>query len=94
MFVWLVSPDGGIVDWGLTKLPNWLGGGAHWAGFTWTNGALPAYTLVTAVVVWMGFPFIAISVLAGLRTIPAELLEAARVDGAGPWRSSGGSPTR
>ncbi len=37
-------------------------------------------------VVWTGFPFIAVTVLAGLRTIPSELLESARVDGAGPWR--------
>ena len=88
VFYWLFSPDGGIVDWALSKLPSWLGGGAHWAGFNWTtSGALPAYTVLTFVVVWMGFPFIATTVLAGLKTIPAELLEAARVDGASPWRS-------
>jgi ABC-type sugar transport system permease subunit len=86
IFVWLATPDGGVVDWSLSKLPGWLGGGAHWAGFSWTNAALPAYTLATAVVVWLGFPFIAVTVLAGLRTIPAELFESARVDGAGPWR--------
>jgi ABC-type sugar transport system permease subunit len=88
IFFWLFSPDGGIVDWLLSKLPHWLGGGAHWAGFNWTtSGALPAYTVLTVIVVWMGFPFIAVTVLAGLKTIPAELAEAARVDGAGPWRS-------
>jgi N,N'-diacetylchitobiose transport system permease protein len=86
IFVWLATPDGGVVDWFLTKVPTWLGGGAHWAGFSWTNAALPAYTLATAVVVWTSFPFIAISVLAGLRTIPGELFESARVDGCGPWR--------
>ena len=48
IFVWLATPDGGVVDWFLTKLPSWLGGGAHWAGFSWTNAALPAYTLATA----------------------------------------------
>ena len=32
IFVWLVDPDGGVVDWALAKLPSWLGGGAHWAG--------------------------------------------------------------
>ena len=36
--------------------------------------------------VWQGFPFIAVTVLAGLKTMPAELHESARVDGAGPWR--------
>jgi len=87
IFAWLVDPDGGVVDWALSKLPTWLGGGAaHWAGYSWTNAALPAYTVITVMLVWTGFPFIAVTVLAGLRTIPAELHEAARVDGAGPWR--------
>lgn len=86
IFAWLVSPDGGVVDWALEKLPSWLGGGAHWAGYSWTNQALPAYTVLTVMLVWTGFPFIAVTVLAGLRTLPSELHEAARVDGAGPWR--------
>jgi N,N'-diacetylchitobiose transport system permease protein len=86
IFVWLATPDGGVVDWLASKLPSWLDGGAHWNGFSWTNSALPAYTLLTVLVVWTGFPFIAISVLAGLRTIPSELHESALVDGAGPWR--------
>ena len=86
IFAWLVDPDGGVVDWALTKVPSWLGGGAHWSGFSWTNAPLPAYTVLTVMLVWTGFPFIAITVLAGLRTLPPELHEAARVDGAGPWR--------
>jgi N,N'-diacetylchitobiose transport system permease protein len=86
LFLFMSQPDGGVVDWFLTKLPDWLGGGSHWAGFDWSNRALPAYTLIVVLVVWTSFPFIAISVLAGLRTIPAELHESARVDGAGPWR--------
>jgi ABC-type sugar transport system permease subunit len=86
MFVWLFQPDGGIVDWLLTKLPGWLDGGARWSGFSWTNAPVPAYTVIALLVIWQGFPFIAVSVLAGLKMIPAELHEAARVDGAGPWR--------
>jgi N,N'-diacetylchitobiose transport system permease protein len=86
VFIWLSDPEGGVLDWSFSKLPSWLGGGSHWSGFSWTNAALPAYTLIIALVVWTSFPFIAISVLAGLRTIPAELHESARVDGAGPWR--------
>jgi ABC-type sugar transport system permease subunit len=86
IFAWLVDPDGGVVDWALEKLPSWLGGGGSWAGFSWTNAPVPAYTVLTVMLVWTGFPFIAITVLAGLRTLPPELHEAARVDGAGPWR--------
>src|ERR1700722_8183899 len=86
IFAWLVDPDGGVVDWALTKVPSWLGGGAHWSGFSWTNAPLPAYTVLTVMLVWTGFPFVAVTVLAGLRTVPSELHEAARVDGAGPWR--------
>jgi N,N'-diacetylchitobiose transport system permease protein len=86
IFIWLTDPDGGIVDWLLARMPSWLGGGAHWDGFSWTNSALPAYVLLTALVVWQGFPFVAVSVLAGLKTVPSELLESARVDGGGSWK--------
>jgi ABC-type sugar transport system permease subunit len=86
IFIWLTDPDGGIVDWTLARMPSWLGGGAHWAGFSWTNAALPAYTLLTVLVIWQGFPFVAVTVLAGLKTVPAELHESARVDGGGSWR--------
>ena len=87
LFYWLFDPDGGLVDWTLSKLPNWLVGSTDWAGFNWaTTGALPAYTVMTILVVWQSFPFIAVTVLAGLKTVPAELYEAARVDGATPFR--------
>ena len=36
------------------------------------------------VVVWQSFPFVALSLLAGLQSIPPEVKEAARIDGAGP----------
>src|SRR6202043_3199211 len=60
IFVWLTDPDGGVVDWALSRLPHWLGGGAHWATFSWTNAALPASTLLTVLLLWQGFPFIAV----------------------------------
>jgi len=83
----MFNPDGGLVDWTLSRLPRWLGGGPHWAELNWTTtGALQAYTVLTLLVVWQSFPFIAVSVLAGLKTVPAGLYEAARVDGASPWR--------
>jgi len=87
LFYWLFDPDGGLVDWALSKMPHWLVGSTDWAGFNWaTSGPLPAYTVLTILVVWQSFPFIAVAVLAGLKTVPAELYEAARVDGATPFR--------
>lgn len=35
--------------------------------------------------VWQGFPFFAVTILAGLQTVPAELYEAAEIDGASRW---------
>jgi N,N'-diacetylchitobiose transport system permease protein len=87
LFYWLFNPDGGLVDWSLSRLPHWLVGSTNWAQYNWTsNGALQAYTVITLLVLWTSFPFIAVTVLAGLKTVPAELYEAAWVDGAGRWR--------
>jgi multiple sugar transport system permease protein len=41
--------------------------------------AMPAIILA---LIWQGFPFFAITILAGLQTIPGELIEAAVIDGA------------
>jgi len=85
LFYWLFNPDGGLVDWTLARMPHWLVGNTDWAGFNWTTSdALHAYAVLLILVVWQAFPFIAVAVLAGLKTVPAELYEAARVDGAGP----------
>ncbi|MHB1004600.1 MAG: carbohydrate ABC transporter permease [Chloroflexota bacterium] len=36
--------------------------------------------------IWRGIPFFAITILAGLQAVPAELHEAAAIDGASPWQ--------
>ena len=76
----LYQPIGGGLNLVLTQtgiypgIVDWLGQRAT---------ALPA---VIAATVWRGFPFWFISILAALQTVPGELYEAARVDGAGPWQ--------
>ncbi|WP_219632988.1 carbohydrate ABC transporter permease [Haloechinothrix aidingensis] len=88
---WLFDEHGGVANWLLNQAPNWLTGAlfgrADWSGYSWFLDPLPLYFVLTLAVVWQSFPFIAVSVLAGLKSIPGELFEAARVDGAGPWRS-------
>ena len=77
---WMFDSLYSVVNWTAIHLgilsppgPNWLG--------------MPAYAMsaVIAVNVWRGLPFFAITVLAGLVSIPREYYEAAEVDGAGSW---------
>ena len=64
---------------------------SHWAHAltgqrpAWLNSALGARTCLILVNVWKNTPFVAIICLAGLQGIPAELHEAAKIDGAGAW---------
>lgn len=46
-----------------------------------------AFTAVIIAELWRGIPFFAITLLASLQSIPDELYEAARVDGASRWKS-------
>jgi multiple sugar transport system permease protein len=51
----------------------------------WLSNPKLAMPAVIAVNVWRGFPFFALTLLAGLQGIPQELYDAASVDGAGKW---------
>ncbi|WP_336204856.1 carbohydrate ABC transporter permease [Nonomuraea sp. LPB2021202275-12-8] len=88
---WLFDAEAGIINWALNLLPNWLStllfGRSDWTGEPWLNDAWSIYLVLIITVVWASFPFIAVSVLAGLKGIPSELYEAARVDGASAWRT-------
>jgi multiple sugar transport system permease protein len=50
-----------------------------------TNPRLALWAVII-VQIWKLFPLAAVLLLAGLKTIPGELVDAARVDGAGGWR--------
>jgi multiple sugar transport system permease protein len=51
----------------------------------WTTDAWQAKVAVIIADVWKTAPFIGLLVLAGLQIIPADVYEAARVDGSSPW---------
>ncbi|MBB2744180.1 UNVERIFIED_ORG: arabinogalactan oligomer/maltooligosaccharide transport system permease protein [Microbispora rosea subsp. rosea] len=52
----------------------------------WLDDPTTAKIAVIAVNVWVGVPFMMVALLGGLQSIPAELYEAAEVDGATPWQ--------
>jgi multiple sugar transport system permease protein len=65
----------------------------HWAlaALGWPMPALithPSYALLAIIVadVWEWFPFTMLMILAGLQMLPQEMVDAARIDGAGAWR--------
>src|SRR5215475_9633265 len=33
LFYWMFNPDGGLVDWALSKMPHWLVGNSDWSQF-------------------------------------------------------------
>ncbi|GII89879.1 sugar ABC transporter permease [Sinosporangium siamense] len=88
---WLFDADAGIINWALNLVPdglsNALFGRADWTGQPWLNDPVSIYMILILCVLWASFPFIAVSVLAGLKSIPSELYEAARVDGSTPWHT-------
>jgi arabinogalactan oligomer/maltooligosaccharide transport system permease protein len=51
----------------------------------WLTSPFEAFTAATLVNVWMGFPFLMVVALAGLRSIPPTVYEAARLEGASDW---------
>ncbi|WP_406398947.1 carbohydrate ABC transporter permease [Streptomyces uncialis] len=59
-----------------------LGLGDH----SWTYDRYSAFALVLFEVVWCSFPFVMVTVYAGIRAVPSEVLEAASLDGASQWR--------
>jgi multiple sugar transport system permease protein len=73
MWEWMYNTDFGILNYLLGTTINWLGS-PFWA----LNAAM-------FMDVWKTTPFVVILLLAGLKMIPGDLYQAARIDGAGIW---------
>jgi len=70
----------GIINYMLTSA-HVIADPVSW--LTERNTVMPA---LIAINVWKLFPFVAVMVVAGLQTVPNELYESARVDGATFWQ--------
>ena len=78
---WMFDFEFGVVNWLLTRL-----GVGGYTQHNWFDQPLQGFAVIVLVVVWAALPFVAITLHAGLTQVPAELEEAARVDGAGAWQ--------
>jgi len=80
MWTWMLDGNYGLINDLLVKV-GILSRFQPWLAQPWS--ALPAVILAD---VWQGIPFFAVMLLAALQGIPEDLFEAARIDGASPWR--------
>ena len=51
----------------------------------WLTSPLEAFLAVILTNIWLGFPFMMVVALGALQSVPAELYEAAEMDGASKW---------
>jgi multiple sugar transport system permease protein len=79
-FWWIFDPQFSVISWSLRKM-GWISGNINFLGDVWNS----RFSVIFANV-WRGVPFIAISLLAGLQTVPPSLYEAAVLDGASRWQ--------
>jgi len=77
LWVFLLSPSIGVVTYYLGKL-----------GYEWNSmmNDRQAMALIIMASVWKQISYNFLFFLAGLQSIPKALIEAASIDGAGPWR--------
>ncbi len=76
MWRWMFDQTGGVLNFLLMKL------GLVTMPPAWLADKMLARAAVIVANTWRGFPFFAITILSGLQAIPAELYEAAEMDGA------------
>jgi multiple sugar transport system permease protein len=79
-FWWIYDAQFSILSWVLMQL------GIMDHPINFLGDPVNARASVIAANVWRGIPFVAITLLAGLQTIPPSLYEAATLDGAGSWQ--------
>lgn len=79
-FIWrlLFNREVGVVNYVL----SWFGV----EPISWLTGRVSATASVVIAEVWQFMPFVMLILLAGLKSVPFEVEQAARVDGSGEWQ--------
>ncbi len=79
VWLWMYQPSVGVIDriLSLMGLPGNIG---------WVNESRLALISLIVYTIWFSFGFTMLLFMAGLTNVSRELLEAAEVDGASPWR--------
>jgi N,N'-diacetylchitobiose transport system permease protein len=81
VWYWMTNFQNGVINYILTELHI-----GNYFQHDWYASTFSELGLVTALIVWGALPFVAITIYAALSQVPGELVEAAEIDGARPWR--------
>lgn len=81
VFQWLFQSRLGVVNWVLVRL-----GFEQFQDYTWFANGSSTFGILVALIVWQSVPFAALSLYSAMTTVPSELYESAKIDGAGAWR--------
>ncbi len=81
VWLWMTNYENGVVNYALTKLHV-----GNYFQHDWYATSFSQLSITTSLIVWGSIPFIVVTVYAGLSQVPHELVEAAEIDGARPWK--------
>jgi N,N'-diacetylchitobiose transport system permease protein len=81
VWFWMTNFQNGVVNYILTELRA-----GDFFQHDWYATTFSKLAMVTLLIVWGAIPFVTITIYAGLSQVPRELVEAAEIDGASPWR--------
>ena len=81
VWIWITNPENGVLNYVLTQLHV-----GDYFQHDWLATPFSQLSLTTSLIVWGAIPFIVVTVYAGLSQVSHELVEAAEIDGARPWR--------
>jgi N,N'-diacetylchitobiose transport system permease protein len=84
-YVWLFLFD---QDFGLVNEVFASLGFSGMQGHSWTFDRYSAFALVAGEIIWCSFPFVLVTMYAGITAIPREVVEAAAIDGASTRRTA------
>ena len=96
---WILNPSFGVATAAAERLgahPRWLqeeagifhllGAAMQWSLPQWAGGPSLALVCIILFTVWQALGFAVVVLLAGLASLPPDVTDAARLDGAGAWR--------
>jgi N,N'-diacetylchitobiose transport system permease protein len=81
VWIWMTNLQNGVLNYTLS-----LFHAGDYSHHDWYGSTFSQLAMVSSLIVWGAIPFVVVTVYAGLAQVPAELVEAAAVDGAQSWR--------